>query len=76
MDKLSTVVIALILLAALGSQPSSASTASSCAVVDIDQVGWDRLTGVKTTEGLDWWIELGDELLVCGSESALASISG
>ena len=46
--------------AAAGQSPSS------CAVVDIHEIGWERLESLKRTPGLDWWIEMGRELLVCG----------
>ena len=46
--------------------------ASSCAVVDIHEIGWERLQAVAGAAGVDWWIELGGELLACG-DGAMAS---
>lgn len=48
------------------------SPAFSCAVVDIHEIGWERLQAVSGAAGVDWWIELGGELLVCG-DGAVAS---
>jgi hypothetical protein len=55
-------------------QALSAEARPPCAVVGIDQIGWQRLETAKDTHGVDWWIELGDELLVCGDNGALSSI--
>jgi len=41
-------------------------------VVDIHEIGWERLQAVSGAAGVDWWIELGGELLVCG-DGAVAS---
>lgn len=46
--------------------------ASSCAIVDIHEIGWERLQAVAGAAGVDWWIELGGEMLVCG-DGAVAS---
>ncbi len=52
-----------------------AATAASCAVVDIHEVGWSRLAEIKSTEGAAWWIELGGELVFCGSDTAVATVA-
>jgi len=54
------------LAAAAGEPPSS------CAVVDIHEIGWERLESLKRAPGGDWWIEIGRELLVCGDGAMLA----
>ncbi len=67
------VMVAVVLVA--GARLASADggpPASSCAVVDIHEIGWERLQAVSGAAGVDWWIELGGELLVCG-DGALAS---
>ncbi len=43
-------------------------------VVDIDRIGFERLTMLKTLPGLDWWVELDDQMLVSGRPSVLESL--
>jgi hypothetical protein len=43
--------------------------ASSCAVVDIHEIGLERLQAASGAAGVDWWLELGGELLVCGDSA-------
>lgn len=47
----------------------------SCVVADIDAVGWQRLESLEHTAGLGWWIELADELLMCGDEAMVSSVA-
>ncbi|HOC44922.1 MAG TPA: M28 family peptidase [Thermoanaerobaculales bacterium] len=56
-------------LAAAGGEPPSA-----CAVVDIHEIGWERLESLKRAPGVGWSVEIGRELLVCG-DGALASLA-
>jgi len=70
----TTCAVAAFLLWVLVGQSLSAATRAPCAVADIDQIGWQRLETAKHTQGVSWWIELGDELLVCGTNEAIASI--
>lgn len=48
----------------------------SCAVVEIHEIGYDQLTSLQAAEGVEWWVELGGELLICGGDTAIASIAG
>ncbi|MGB5391708.1 MAG: hypothetical protein WBP10_16155, partial [Thermoanaerobaculia bacterium] len=70
----TTCAVAAVLVWVLLSQSVPAATRAPCAVADIDQIGWQRLETAKHTQGVSWWIELGDELLVCGANEAIASI--
>ena len=74
LGKGTTCALAAVLLWVLVSHSLPAATRPGCAVVDIDQVGWQGLQAARDTQGVDWWIELGDELLVCGNNEALSSI--
>ncbi|MGB5661523.1 MAG: hypothetical protein WBO54_18790, partial [Thermoanaerobaculia bacterium] len=75
LGKGTTCALAAVLVWVLLSQAVPAATWPPCAVVDIDRIGWQRLETAKDTEGVSWWIELGDELLVCGASEAIASIA-
>ena len=44
------------------------------AVVDIDRIGYERLTTLKSLDGIDWWVELDDQMLVSGRPSVLESL--
>jgi hypothetical protein len=46
----------------------------ACLVLDIDQVGPTRLVALHTTAGIDSWLELDDELLVCGPAATLQAL--
>ncbi len=74
LGKGTTCALAAVLVWVLVSQSLPAATRPPCAVVDIDQVGWQGLQAARDTQGVSWWIELGDELLVCGNNEALSSI--
>lgn len=54
---------------------ADATDASTCGVVDIDRAGWITVEGLKRTEGIRWWIELDDRLLVCGTADAIDRIA-
>ncbi|NHZ73327.1 MAG: M28 family peptidase [Nitrospirae bacterium] len=74
LGKGTTCALATVLVWVLCGQALSADARPACAVVDIDQIGWQGLQAARDTHGVDWWIELGDELLVCGNKEALSSI--
>jgi len=74
LGKGTTCAVAAVLVWVLVGQSLSAATRAPCAVAGIDQIGWQRLETAKHTQGVSWWIELGDELLVCGTNEAIASI--
>jgi len=40
-----------------------------CGVVDIDGIGWQRLRSITGAAGVDWWVEFGPQLLLCGDAS-------
>ncbi|MCB1056560.1 MAG: M28 family peptidase [Acidobacteria bacterium] len=46
------------------------------AVADIDSIGPARLEALQTLEGLAWWAELDDQLLLAGSAEALSDAAG
>lgn len=64
------IVLGPSLAGAAGGEPPAA-----CAVVDIHEIGWQRLEAVKSTAGLGWWVELGGELLVCGDATMPARVA-
>ncbi len=43
--------------------------------VDIDRIGYARLEALKVLPGLDWWVELDDQMLVCGEAQMLAGLA-
>src|SRR5262245_408169 len=43
--------------------------------VDIDRIGPARLEALKSTAGLEWWVELDDQMLVCGDAHMLAGLA-
>ncbi|MCP4898200.1 MAG: hypothetical protein GY906_14600, partial [bacterium] len=49
-------------------------TVSDCSVINIHAIGAEALDELKTDSGIDWWLELDSEMLVCG-EGAIAGIS-
>lgn len=47
--------------------------APALAIADIDAIGPGRLEALKHLEGIEWWAELDDQLLVAGSAEGLAA---
>ena len=43
-------------------------------IVDIDRIGHERLTALKSLSGVDWWVELDDKMLVSGQPTMLESL--
>ncbi|MBK6424961.1 MAG: M28 family peptidase [Blastocatellia bacterium] len=59
--------------------PSTAATRPQSAkrvyvVVDIDRIGHERLTALKSLAGVDWWVELDDQMLVSGQPAMLENL--
>lgn len=60
-------IVAIALANAAGAAGAdSGPQEATCAVVDIHEIGWERLQAVTGATGVTWWVELGGELLVCG----------
>ena len=76
MTRTFPLLAALGCLLALTSIPASAGEPERpvLAVIDIHEIGHERLEGLKATPGLDWWVELDDQLLVAAPENVLADI--
>jgi hypothetical protein len=49
--------------------------AKAYARIDITDVGFETLSEIQNTPGLDWWVELGDHLLVLGEQEVLAPLT-
>lgn len=65
------------LVNALPGQASAEANGESCALVDIHQIGSQRLEELKAlAEGAAWWIELDRVLLMCGSDILVAKAAG
>jgi hypothetical protein len=64
------IVLGPSLAGAAGGEPPAA-----CAVVDVHEIGWERLEAVKSAAGLGWWVELGGELVVCGDAAMPARVA-
>ena len=64
---------AALLLGAAGSV-TAADVADSvhCAAVDIANAGWPTVAALRTAPGVEGWIELGHEMLLCGGEEDLS----
>lgn len=71
-------IAALVSLTLVGTAGATRSHASSkvYASVDIDGIGYQRLEALKHAPGIEWWVELDRELLVCGAPEMLAAIGG
>jgi len=54
---------------------SGAAETAHCGVFDIDRVGWASTEAIKRTPGADWWIELDDRLLICGTPDSIDLIA-
>jgi hypothetical protein len=70
-------VLALLLFVAwLLLVPAGSAVAGQpeCAVLDIHQIGHTRLGALIATPGIDSWLELDDELFVCGPADTLAAL--
>ncbi len=64
------------LLALLLAAPAAtASAAADTLLVDIRSASHAQVEAYKTAEGVDWWIELGDELLLAGDAATLRAQS-
>ena len=50
---------------------ASPSEGLEYAVIDIDRIGFELLHKVQGTNGIEWWVELDDELLVLAEEEVL-----
>jgi hypothetical protein len=48
---------------------------SHCVVADIHEIGWQKLDSLKRTQGLDWWVEVGGDLLMCGDAGMAARVA-
>lgn len=61
-------------LAALITLSAPVAALDTCAIVDIDRVGFERTQMAKNVEGATWWIEMGRDLLLCGDPSLIARV--
>lgn len=43
-------------------------------VININRIGYEALAAIKQTEGLVWWVELDDQLLVLATEESLGGL--
>lgn len=59
-------------LAALFVFSTPGAALDTCAVVDIDRIGFEQTQAVKNVDGARWWIEMGRDLLLCGSPDLVA----
>jgi hypothetical protein len=73
-DLLFVTVVMLAAQHGLAGQQDGRQTEIGCSVVDIDQIGPAPLTTIKTTPGVNWWLELDAELVVCGSGKTITTI--
>lgn len=64
--------LAALLLAATA---PAASAAADTLLVDIRSASHAQVEAYKTAKGVDWWIELGDALLLAGDETVLRTQS-
>ncbi len=62
--KISTVFALILLVIVPFALPAASET---CAVIDIDQIGFENTESLKNVAGAQWWIEMGRELLLCGT---------
>ena len=67
----SLAVLCLVFSAA--ARPQAAATIY--ANVRIDRIGHERLAELKRLPGLEWWVELDEELLVCGDARTVKALS-
>ncbi|MEM7481766.1 MAG: M28 family peptidase [Acidobacteriota bacterium] len=66
----------LVALTSAAAAPGAERPFFTCAVVNIDGVGFERLADLKRIDGVAWWTEAGTELLLCGGVELPATVSG
>lgn len=72
------VVLALLAFSMLPFRPLGVAAETphkSYAIVNIDRIGHEALQALQATPGLDWWVELDDQLLVFGPDAVLLGIA-
>jgi hypothetical protein len=79
--RLSAALAAGALLLALCAGPDSfaarrAESGKTYAVVNIDRIGHERLAALKALPSVEWWVELDDQLLVCGTSALAGELAG
>jgi len=67
-------VWAAIAAASLGGTAAAADL-ERCLAVDIENAGWARVEKLRSFSGVELWIELGRELLLCGGAEDLEMVS-
>src|SRR5512144_2278409 len=74
------VVVVAAMIVCLAGSPASARRRGEpgkvYAVVAIDHIGSVALESLKRRPAVDWWVELDDQLLVCGDASRLRADLG
>jgi len=65
----------VIVLSPLAAGAAGGEPPVACAVVDVHDIGWERLEAVKHLTGPGWWVELGGELLACGDDAMPARVA-
>ena len=63
-----------IAVASLGGTAAAAEY-ERCLAVDIENAGWARVERLRSFSGVELWIELGREMLLCGGDEDLEMVS-
>lgn len=71
---LSLVALSLSLVLPAVFASGGSSSKRVFAIVDIDRIGHERLTALQTLAGVEWWIELDNEMLISGQPVVLANL--
>ena len=71
MDMRSLLAVGLVWFSTATASLGVASSGLEYAVIDIDAIGFEGLLELRRTEGIAWWVELDDELLVLAEDAAL-----
>ncbi len=54
---------------------AAAAGLERCLALDIEDAGWERVESLRSTPGIELWIELGREMLLCGGSELLDGLS-
>ena len=65
---------AVAFLVCLAGTPAAAADLERCIAVDIEEAGWQRVESLRSSPGVELWVELGREMLLCGGDDDLEAL--
>jgi hypothetical protein len=73
MRSLRLVMLGATAVALLGGS-AAATDLERCLAVDIENAGWARVESLRSSSGVELWIELGREMVLCGDDDDLEMV--